>query len=285
MVRDSLLATLQFFSGDRWSAELAADWWGAFDLVAGVMVRAAAAEEGAGRPAVWRGLVASCERRGPDVAVLQVRPEPALGFAAGQCVAVCSPRRPRLWRYYSIANAPRPDGSLEFHVRLVDGGQVSGVLTDGQAAGEELLLGPPTGALRLDESGRDVVMVAGSTGLAPLKALCEQLAAEQGPAGERGVRLFVCARTREELYDLPALEKLAAEQPWLVVTPAVTADSRFAGEQGPVAEVVARGGNWSGREAYLAGPSPMVEAVSARLAAGGTPQERIHTEDFGWSEP
>jgi len=285
MVGESLVATLEFFSGDRWSAELAADWRAAFSVVARVMAGAAAADEGRGLPAFWRGVVGACERRGPDVAVLQVRPEPALEFVAGQSVAVCSPRRPRLWRYYSIANAPRPDGSVEFHVRLVDGGQVSGVLTDGQVAGEELWLGPPAGALRLDGSDREVVMVAGSTGLAPLKALCEQLAADQGPGGRRRVRLFFSARTGDELYDLPALEKMAAEHPWLTITPTVTADPRYAGERGPLAEVVARGGDWAGAEAYLAGPSLMVEAVAARLTAAGTPRERIHIEDFGWSEP
>jgi len=280
-VGESLQATLEFFAGDGWTAELAGDWQAAFAVVAGVMRRAAATDE-AVNPAFWRGVVTSCERRAFDVAVLQVRPEPALGFVPGQSVAVCSPRRPRLWRYYSIANAPREDGSLELHVRLVDGGAVSPVLTDGQVVGEELRLGPATGVLVLDAPERDILMVGGSTGLAPLKALCEQVA---GMGGGRHVQLFFCARTADELYDLPAMEKMAAEHPWLTVTPAVTADPRFAGERGPVAEVVARGGDWTGRDAYLAGPSEMVHAVAGRLAEAGMPRERVHVEDFGWSEP
>jgi ferredoxin-NADP reductase len=48
--------------------------------------------------------------------------------------------------------------------------------------------------------------------------------------------------------------------------------------------VVARSGDWSRHEAYLAGPSEMVAATADKLAAGGLGRERIHVEDFGWSE-
>jgi len=50
-------------------------------------------------------------------------------------------------------------------------------------------------------------------------------------------------------------------------------------------DVVARSGSWAGRDAYLAGPTPMVEGTAAKLAAQGVPQTQIHVEDFGWSEP
>jgi NAD(P)H-flavin reductase/hemoglobin-like flavoprotein len=280
-VGDSLLATLAHFSGDAWSAELAEDWAGAYQVVASVMTGAAARDEEA-NPPFWRGKVLSSEQRAYDICVLQVQVEPRLTFVPGQSVAVESPRRPRLWRYYSIANAPREDGTLEFHVRLVDGGAVSMVLTDGQVVGEELRLGSPVGVLTLDSSDRDIVMVAGSTGLAPLKALVEQVA---GLAKPRRVHLYFGARTAEELYDLPWLDKMAGEHPWLTAVPVASADARFGGETGPLPDVVARRGSWAGHEAYLAGPTEMVHQAAARLAAAGTPPGQIHVEDFGWSEP
>jgi ferredoxin-NADP reductase len=49
-------------------------------------------------------------------------------------------------------------------------------------------------------------------------------------------------------------------------------------------EVLARSGDWAGREAYLAGPSEMVAQTAARLEAGGLARGHIHVEDFGWSE-
>jgi NAD(P)H-flavin reductase len=281
-VGTSLLATLEHFAGPAWSPEVAADWKEAYQLVGSVMNRAAAADE-AERPAWWRGTVVGFERRGFDVAVLSVRPEPRLEYCPGQSVAIECPARPRLWRYYSMANAPRPDGLLEFHVRLVDGGAVSMALTSEAIEGAQLRLGPPVGALTWDQTaGRDLLLVAGSTGLAPLKAILEQVIALGDPPR---VDLFFGAATAEGLYDLDALEKLAALHPWLALT-AVGGQPGpgFTGQAGTLPEVVARSGDWTRREAYLAGPSEMVTETVTRLTAGGLARDRIHVEDFGWSE-
>lgn len=280
-VGDSLLATFAHFSGDAWDAELEADWKRAYELIAGVMI-AAAQDDEQRHPAYWTGTVVAHERRAFDVAILTVQTQPRLEYSPGQSVAIESPARPRLWRYYSIANAPRPDDSLEFHVRLVDGGAVSMALTAATVVGAGLRLGPPVGVLRLDvASGRDVLMVAGSTGLAPLKSMLEQAAGLRQPPR---VHLFFGARNADGLYDLPRLEKLAAEHPWLTVVPTVTAGP-FAGRIGSVTDVVAGFRDWSGHDAYIAGPTEMVQDAASRLAAAGTPVTQIHIEDFGWSEP
>jgi len=280
----SLLATLEHFSGPAWTPELAADWKAAYELIGSVMTAAAHADEQQLRPPWWRGTVVAYERRTFDVSVLFVRPEPRMDYLPGQSVAIECPSRPKLWRYYSMANAPRRDGLLEFHIRLIDGGAVSMALTGSTIADTELRLGPPVGALTLSQpvSGRDLLLVAGSTGLAPLKAILDQVAALQQPPR---VHLFFGARTADGLYDLDSLEKMAAQYSWLTFTPAVSADSKFAGETGSLPDVVARHGDWSEHDAYLAGPTEMVQEAVDRLASAGMAQEQIHTEDFGWSEP
>jgi NAD(P)H-flavin reductase len=98
------------------------------------------------------------------------------------------------------------------------------------------------------------------------------------------VHLFFGARTADGLYDLPSLEKIAAEQRWLTVIPVVSAD-RSPGHTGVLPEAVSRYGNWSGHDAYIAGPTEMVRDCATRLAAAGMPAVQIHVEDFGWSEP
>jgi NAD(P)H-flavin reductase/hemoglobin-like flavoprotein len=279
----SLLATLEHFSGPAWTPELADDWQAAYDLIGSVMIAAATADEQV-RPAWWRGTVVSHERKSFDISVLLVRPEPHLDYLPGQSVAIECPRRPKLWRYYSMANAPRPDGLLEFHIRLIDGGAVSMALTSSTIADTELRLGSPLGVLTLSQppSGRDLLLVAGSTGLAPLKAILDQVTALPLPPK---VHLFFGARSADGLYDLDSLEKMAAQHPWLTVTPVVSADSRFRGETGSLSEVIARHGDWSGHEAYLAGPTEMVQETVARLTSAGMTKEQVHFEDFGWSEP
>ena len=280
---DSLLATFEYFSGPAWTPELADDWTAAYELIGSIMMKAAREDE-AVRPAWWQGTVVAHERKSYDISVLSVKTEPQLDYQPGQSVAIECPSRPRLWRYYSMANAPREDGTLEFHVRLIDGGAVSMALTSGIAVGTKLRLGPPVGVLTLADPvpARDILLVAGSTGLAPMKAIIDQLTGMEQPPK---VELFFGARKADGLYDLDSLEKLAAQHPWLTVTPVVSDDPKFSGETGSVPDALARHGDWSGHDAYLAGPTGMVEDAAARLTAAGLAKDHIHIEDFGWSEP
>lgn len=276
----SLLATLEHFD-DQWSPELAKDWTEAYTLVAEVMI--AAADEAAEQPAWWDADVVGHDRRTIDVAVLQVRPRARYDYLPGQSVSLESDLRPRLWRYYSPANAPRPDGLMELHVKARDGGPVSSALVRRVGVGDVLRLGPPVGHLALDpDSDRDLLLVAGGMGLAPLKAMIDQVA-RNGP--ERRVDLFVGFRTEDQIYDRVELQKLADENPWLTVTYAVSEDKVSALEHGDVGDVVLRHGPWTSREVFVAGPAPMVEDTVSRLLQHGVRRERMSSEVFAPSRP
>jgi len=279
-VGSSLLATLEHFD-DAWSPELAKDWTEAYTLVAEVMI--AAADESAAQPPWWDADVVGHDRRTFDVAVLQVRPRTRYDYAAGQSVSLESELRPRLWRYYSPANAPRPDGLLELHVKARDGGPVSSALVRRIGVGDVLRLGPPVGHLALDrDSDRDLLLVAGGMGLAPMKALVDQVA-RHGPP--RRVDLFVGFRTEDQVYDAPGLRQLQQDNPWLSVTVAVSDDKASDLEQGDIGDVVLRHGPWLSREVCVAGPAPMVGDTVARLRQHGVPPQRLSSEVFAPSRP
>jgi NAD(P)H-flavin reductase/hemoglobin-like flavoprotein len=271
----SLLATLEHFDDD-WSPELAKSWSEAYDVVATVMIEAA--EEAAGQPAWWEADVVAHDRRTIDVAVLLVRPRARYDYLPGQSVSLETELRPRLWRYYSPANAPRPDGLLELHVKARDGGPVSSALVRRVGVGDVLRLGPPMGHLALGNgSDRDLLLVAGGMGLAPLKAMVDQVA-RHGPA--RRVDLFVGFRTEDQVYDRADLRKLEQENPWLTVTYAVSEDKISSLEHGEVGDVVIRHGPWASREVCVAGPAPMVDDTVARLLQHGVPPQRMSSEVF-----
>jgi NAD(P)H-flavin reductase/hemoglobin-like flavoprotein len=276
----SLLATLEHFDDD-WTPELAKSWSEAYDVVATVMIEAAG--EAVGQPAWWDADVVAHDRRTIDIAVLQVRPHTHYDYQAGQSVSLETELRPRLWRYYSPANAPRPDGLLEIHVKARDGGPVSSALVRRVGVGDVLRLGPPLGHLALDpESDRDLLLVAGGMGLAPVKALIDQVA-RHGPP--RRVDLFVGARNEDQVYDRADLRRLQQENPWLTVTLAVSEDKISSLEHGDVGDVVMRHGPWLSREVFVAGPAPMVEDTVTRLEQDGVPRHRIHSEVFAPSRP
>lgn len=274
-VGEALLATLAHFLGPLWTQPLAGDWTAAYETLAGVMIGAAEKEAG---PAVWNATVVGHERRGFDVAVLRLQVEQrGYPYRAGDAVPVEVPARPKVWRYYSPASAPRGDGTLDLHVKAVPGGQLSTAIVSGLTVGDTVRLGRPIGqALTLDpNSGRPLLLVGGGTGLAPLKALVEQVAAEGG----RHAVLFHGVRTEADLYDFPALAEMAHRYPWLNVVPVTSDDQWFRGERGVVADAVVRMGRWQEHDIYVCGSAGMVAATRQRLLSAGVPDARIRTED------
>ncbi|GAB3894982.1 hypothetical protein GCM10027612_47080 [Microbispora bryophytorum subsp. camponoti] len=169
------------------------------------------------------------EPRTRDISVLTLRPSERMDFVPGQYVTVQTARWPRVWRRFSIANAPRLDGTLRLHVRAVPGGWVSTALVRHTRIGDQLLLGPPVGTMTPPESDRDLLCVAGGTGLAPLKAVIEHVIA----SGDRpNIHLLFGVRRASDLYDMPDLVRMETAFPWLRVVPVVSDDPGYDGMRG-----------------------------------------------------
>ncbi|ADD45842.1 globin domain-containing protein [Stackebrandtia nassauensis] len=274
----ALLATLEHFSGPRWDQALAKDWGDAYGLVAQVMADAADAESS---PAWWDADVVAHDRRDLETAVLTIKPRQPLPYRAGQSVTVTSPHRPRVWRHYSPANAPRPDGTIDLHVRMAEAGDVSTALVDLTAPGDVLRLGPPVGdGLRLDEtSDRRLLLLAGGTGLAPLKAIVDQVASTR----PRPVTLYWGARTTAQLYDLDQLRAMAARHDWFELSACVEEPARGLLTGNPV-DLSVRHGHVVGSEVYVCGPTAMVVSARKVLVEAGVDTGSIHYETYGSQE-
>ncbi|MFI2712097.1 oxidoreductase [Micromonospora sp. NPDC018662] len=240
------------------------------------LVERTAARVGDG-PAWWPAEVIGHERDVDTIAVLTVRPSPRLPFRAGQAVPVCTPRRPGRWRWLSPANAPRADGTVEFHVRAV--GCVSGSLVHEIRPGELLYLGPSADSgLELAGGADDLLLVAGGTGLAPLRALVEQVA--EAPAGRR-VTLVVGARTFADLYDAIALDKLQQAHDWLTIVPVFSDDPEAEPAEQGTAIGLAIHHHRPGQHVYVCGPPAMLAAARRWLPIAGVPADRLHLPTLG----
>ena len=212
--------------------DLADTWAQAYGLVAKVMVAAAEQHEEIA-PAAWEADVVSVERRSVEVAVIEVAPRQEFPYRAGQSVAVEVPQRPRLWRYFSPANAPQPSGRMQFHVQPIDGGLVSTAVVRRLSQGDTIRLAAPVGEqLTLPENEQlpDLLMVAGGTGLAPLRAVLEQIDRGWEATGSAPlVHLFHGSRMPWNLYDHEHLTRLA-RKPWFAYTAVVSDDPTTAPE-------------------------------------------------------
>jgi NAD(P)H-flavin reductase/hemoglobin-like flavoprotein len=276
---NALRDTAEHFIGRGWTTEVASAWQVALDYISATM-RAAAAQEAKHTPPWWIAEIVSHELRAPGVGVIRLRPTEPLPYQAGQYVPVQVVRWPRVWRPYSIANAPRPGGLIELHVRAIPGGQVSNTLVYHSVAGDCVLLGAPAGSMTLADSDRDLLCVAGGTGLAPLKAIVEQaVAGPSATAGQQGRRpkitLFVGARQHFDLYDLEDLQLLESACPALRVLPVLSDEPGYNGLTGSLPDVVGGHGLFEQAEAYICGPPAMVRLTAALLAAG-IPPGQIH---------
>ena len=278
----ALLATLRRFAGTAFTPAAEQAWADAYAAVSALMIQAAD-EAGATAPAFWPAEVVSIEERYPGMAVLTIALDQGMRFEAGQHVTVQHPRWPRVWRSYSIASCPREDGLVQLHVKAIPGGWVSSALVRHTEPGGQLILGPPLGTMTLaPAAGRDLVCVAGGTGLAPIKAIVAQAVRDSArdPATRgRRIYLFCGARRRAELYDLTDLWHLADDWPGLQVIPVTSDDRAFEGMQGNVGRVAARYLPHRRCEAYVAGPPGMVRESIRMLATAGLPRERIHFDD------
>jgi ferredoxin-NADP reductase len=190
-------------------------------------------------------------------------------------------------RSYSIASPPGQTGEIELTVELVDEGEVSGYLFEGVAVGDELEVRGPIGGYFLwrgEASAPPLLLVGGGSGVVPLMAMLRhrQLLGVRTPA----VLLF-SVRTPEEVIYQTELERMAQADPSFTLLLDYTrqAPPGWAGYQRRIdaamlAEVVARFGV-AQPQAFVCGPTGLVEAVANGLQAARLAPEMILTERFG----
>lgn len=131
--------------------------------------------------------------------------------------------------------------------------------------------GWPIAALR----GRDVLLVAGGIGLAPIRSALLALVAERGAYG-RIVLAYGCRSPSERLYR-QALEAWPAQHG---IEVRVTVDRAAAGWTGPVGFVTGAlpslGLDPAGTSALLCGPEVMMRHCLSMLLEVGLDPERVH---------
>ncbi|THV21739.1 globin domain-containing protein [Glycomyces paridis] len=273
-VGEALVATLEHFSGPHWTPAIASDWAAAYGIVAATM--ADAADEAAHyAPAWWDAEVVAHERRDLETAVITIAPGRRFDYLPGQSFSLCTELRPRAWRQYTPANAPRADGTVELHVRAVDGGEVSTAMVSLLRPGDPLRLGPAVGrGLVLGGNPPRVALIAGGTGVAPMKALIEQIATAPRPTS-----LYWGARNPAGLYYLDELRALAAAYEWLEFVPCADEDLFGGGVRiGSPVELAVAHGRCAGAEVFVCGPPGMVESSRKHLLDAGVRAEAIHFE-------
>jgi ferredoxin-NADP reductase len=190
-------------------------------------------------------------------------------------------------RSYSIASPPEQAGEIELTVELVAEGEVSGYLFEGVTVGDQLEVRGPIGGYfvwRGEPSAPPLLLVGGGSGVVPLMAMLRH---RQALGLRTPAVLLYSVRTPQEVIYQAELETMAqADNSFtLLLDYTRQAPPGWLGYQRRIdaamlAEVVARF-SAATPQAFVCGPTSMVESVANGLQAAGLPPELILTERFG----
>lgn len=184
-------------------------------------------------------------------------------------------------RSYSMANAPGGQPSVDLHIRHMPGGKFTDQVFGSLKLRDILRMEGPFGSFYLrDDSDKPLVLLASGTGLAPIKAILEQLRAQ---GSTRDAYLYWGGRKLADLYLMDWAREQAGELPWLKFVPVLSEpDAHWQGRTGFVHQaVMADLPDLSGFEVYACGSPLMVEAARSDFGSRcGLPAEAFHADAF-----
>jgi propane monooxygenase reductase component len=214
--------------------------------------------------------------------VLKLLEPEEIKFFPGQYLDITVPDTEES-RSFSMANVPDRDGGVfEFVIKVYPNGLFSEFLATKVAIGDRLEVEGPFGTFTLRESRTSpLVFVGGGAGMAPVLGLLRSMA-DRGV--ERQAVFYYGARQRRDLCFEEELRALQARLPGFRFVPALSEpadDDQWDGEVGMVTDVLARcEPDLSGRDAYVCGPPPMVDAAIPALTALGVREDNIFYDKF-----
>ena len=235
------------------------------------------------RPARFEATLAGHRDLTHDMREFRFATSGAPGFLPGQYALFYLPgiAAPRT---YSMSNDDDASGEWHFVVRRVPGGVGTVTLFDKVAVGERITLDGPYGLAYLRaESPRDLVCIAGGSGLAPILSIVRGAVREPRLDGRR-MHVFYGARTPRDLCGEAELRALPGYGDRIAFTPVLSEakEGEWKGATGFVHEEARRfvGERWAQFEYYFAGPPPMAEAVQRMLIEARVPYPQVHFDKF-----
>jgi ferredoxin-NADP reductase/MOSC domain-containing protein YiiM/ferredoxin len=189
-----------------------------------------------------------------------------------------------LLRNYSLSGPPGA-GYYRISVKREHNGAASGFLHTRLAVGDQLEIAAPRGTFILDRTNAPVLLISAGIGATPVLAMLQSLAKEHS---DREIWWIHGARSRRDQSFAAEARSLLASLPNVHTyvcysrPGADDVEGRDFDSAGHLtASLLAELAPPSDAEAYLCGPTPFMDEISAGLAAIGLDAGHIHTEPFG----
>ena len=186
-----------------------------------------------------------------------------------------------VYRAYSMSSQPSRGNEIELEIRLVPNGICTTYVFEHLREGDKVIVNGPYGEFFLRETDRDIVFIAGGSGMAPIKSILYTMAEQENV---RKARYFFGARAVRDLFLLDEMKDLETRLPGFTFIPALSEpqpEDNWKGETGLITEVLSKhvksGDNL---EAYLCGSPGMIDATVKVLLDKGIPEELIYYDKF-----
>jgi CDP-4-dehydro-6-deoxyglucose reductase len=237
------------------------------------------------KPRILPARVQTLNRLADDVIELSLKlpSNERLQFLAGQYIEFILKDGKR--RAFSIANAPHDDEFIQLHLRLVPNGLFTTyVFNELKEKAIMRIEGPFGGFYLREETDKPLVLLAGGTGFAPIKAIVEHMLHIES---KREIYLYWGAKTSKDLY-MPVLpdtwSKQYANLHYIPVLSSPLADDAWAGRTGLVHQAVLDDfSDLSAYQAYCCGAPAMIDIASQTFQAKGLPAEEFFADAFTYA--
>jgi len=232
---------------------------------------------------------------------LALQDDARIHFKPGQYVQLYVPQGDgTVAKPYSIASPPDQEREIEICIKRVEGGYVSSYC-DRLAGGESFDIRGPIGKFFLREPvDSDLVFLATGTGVAPFRSMLRGLfPIEPGESAwapylfqaDRQVWLFFGVRHEDEILYEPEFRRMAERYAAFHFIPTIsrpkqwftesTVHHKWTGATGYVQDQAVRHlREPTGKQVYVCGLLPMIEAARAALKGMGFQREQIHYEIY-----
>lgn len=190
-------------------------------------------------------------------------------------------------RAYSMSNLPNGKGEWKFQIRKVLNGKSTDFLFNRIAPGDVIEIDAPYGMAYVRDNARNIVCVAGGSGLAPMVSIARG-ASEQGLLKNKTLHFFYGGRSYRDVGVESQISSLPEFGQNIFFHPVVSDMSEenlknWSGEFGFVHESVEKklGNGIKEYEFYFAGPPPMTKSLQESLMLKHqVPFEQIHFDRF-----
>lgn len=188
-------------------------------------------------------------------------------------------------RAYSMSNVTNLGDEWHFQIKRVPGGEATTSLFDTLKIGDSVGLDGPYGMAYLREDApRDILCIAGGSGLSPMISIARGAAASPTLQGRR-IEFVYGGRSPRDICGEGILQLLDGYGERIHYHPAISMPEGaegWTGHTGFVHEITELlfGEKLSEFEVYFAGPPPMSQAVMKMLIKARVPVGQLHFDQF-----